>query len=413
MIHVCFGLYDKTGGYSKFTGTAMLSIFENSNTPPRSTTVHILHDNTLTLDNREKFSYLAGQYNQLVKFYNVEEFCADKIEMIKNSVPIAIGPRFTIGAMYRLFIPQLFSEDIKKVIYLDSDIIVNLDLKELWQIDLGDRPLAGVPEMTMGSSWQRLNVAIWLCRAGFVKHEDYLNGGVLVMNLNVLRAEEEKFWSSFEFAREHRQINFSDQDVLNYCFVERTLKLPPKFNQPTGFTRKTGQKKIEDRIYHYGGGPMGDGVGLDTNDFLNRLWMKYFIRSPWFDEGSIGRLYSGVQQMNVDLKNSMIQISAAMSGKTRAFFTTPANVDALKKIFLVRDDEEIILAENQSSLQKLIDVMKKSRGKKIFFILLQFFPFQALIQAGFEPGRDFLNGYDFLSAAHGLPLNSYQLIKAM
>ena len=34
MIHVCFGLYDKTGGYSKFTGTAMLSIFENSNTPP-------------------------------------------------------------------------------------------------------------------------------------------------------------------------------------------------------------------------------------------------------------------------------------------------------------------------------------------------------------------------------------------
>ena len=34
MIHVCFGLYDKHGTYSKFTGTTMLSIFENSNTPP-------------------------------------------------------------------------------------------------------------------------------------------------------------------------------------------------------------------------------------------------------------------------------------------------------------------------------------------------------------------------------------------
>ncbi|MBQ3726919.1 MAG: hypothetical protein IJR52_02660 [Selenomonadaceae bacterium] len=34
MIHVCFGLYDKSGTYSKFTGTAMASIFENLNTPP-------------------------------------------------------------------------------------------------------------------------------------------------------------------------------------------------------------------------------------------------------------------------------------------------------------------------------------------------------------------------------------------
>ena len=35
MIHVCFGLHDKDGRYSKFTGTAMTSLFENCNTPPR------------------------------------------------------------------------------------------------------------------------------------------------------------------------------------------------------------------------------------------------------------------------------------------------------------------------------------------------------------------------------------------
>ena len=35
MIHVCFSLHDKTGAYAKFTGTAMLSLFENlNNTPP-------------------------------------------------------------------------------------------------------------------------------------------------------------------------------------------------------------------------------------------------------------------------------------------------------------------------------------------------------------------------------------------
>ncbi len=131
MIHVCFGLNDKNGTYSKFTGTTMASIFENTTS---NVTIHILHDDTLTLDNREKFSYLAGQYNQRVKFYNVDELCADKIETIKRLFPLTVHSRLTIASMYRLFIPQLFSEDIKKIIYLDSDIIVNLDLNEMWRI---------------------------------------------------------------------------------------------------------------------------------------------------------------------------------------------------------------------------------------------------------------------------------------
>ena len=33
MIHICFGLHDADGHYSKFVSTTMVSIFENSNTP--------------------------------------------------------------------------------------------------------------------------------------------------------------------------------------------------------------------------------------------------------------------------------------------------------------------------------------------------------------------------------------------
>ncbi len=41
MIHICYGIYDKTGHYSKFIGISMISIFENTK---ESVTVHILHD---------------------------------------------------------------------------------------------------------------------------------------------------------------------------------------------------------------------------------------------------------------------------------------------------------------------------------------------------------------------------------
>ena len=412
MIHVCFGLYDKTGRYSKFTGTTMLSLFESHNPPSLrlpSITVHILHDNTLTQDNRDKFIYMAGQYGQLVKFYNVEQHCADTIEMIKRVVPISVNTRFSIGAFYRLFTLQLLPKDITKLIYLDSDIIVQLDINEFWQIELGDKPIAAVPEMDMGATVQRLHNLVFLCRENFVRYEDYFNSGVLFMNLKILREEEKNIWAALDFARAQRQLYFSDQDILNYCFSTRALKLPVKFNKSCGSSREEKEPIIEGKIHHYG----GDNIGLDRNDIFSRLWMRHFMKTPWFDEETIGRLYAKVQQLHVGFKQTMVTLSVAMSGKTRGFFVVPGDVDWLKNFFSIRDDEEIIPAENNDSLRKLFDAMNASRGKKIFFIMLPKFPLQILTQAGFVQGRDFLNGLEFLSEPQSDPQRAHEFLKAI
>ena len=120
MIHVCFSLHDKSGRYSKFTGTAILSIFENTNSP---VTVHILHDPTLTADNRDKFISLAGRYSQAVKFYNVEEFCSKELKDIVAFFPAVKNHYATVGMFYRFLLPQILPDDIDKCIYHDSDIL--------------------------------------------------------------------------------------------------------------------------------------------------------------------------------------------------------------------------------------------------------------------------------------------------
>ena len=225
MIHVCFCFHDKTGHYSKFTGTTILSIFENTNS---EVTVHILHDNTLTPENRDKFIYLAGRYGQLVKFYNVEELCQNELEKFSRSFPIVNNHHATIGMLYRFLLPQLLSLDIDKVIYLDSDIIVNLDIKELWQIELGDKILAAVPEISHYKTNDYMKHAFKLCDDGIVKCEDYFNSGVLVMNLKLLRAEE-IIMDGLRFCTQNpRYQGYPDQDILNYCFSTATLKLPNK-----------------------------------------------------------------------------------------------------------------------------------------------------------------------------------------
>ena len=143
------------------------------------------------------------------------------------------------------------------------------------------------------------------------------------------------------------------------------------------------------------------------------LFRSYYMKTPWFNLESIGRLYESVKRLLIGLKNAMVNLSAAMSGKTRVFFTLPENLEATKEVFVVKNNEEIILAESEESLRKLLGAMKNSRGKKIFFIMVTDFPFDVLTEAGFAIGQDFVNGFELLSETHGFPLDSHRLIKAM
>ena len=283
MIHVCFALYDPARHYSKFTGTAMLSLFENTQS---EVTVHLLHDNTLTNDNREKLIQIAERYGQELKFYNVEELCTDKIEKIKELFPNVWADRHSIAMFYRFFIPELIlPQNIEKVIYLDSDIIVNLDIEELWQIELGDKPFGAIPEVNqfndrdVGIRNKKRYIAILI--EGVVNPEDYLNSGVLLMDLKVLHKEEETIWAGTKFISEHPQFEYLDQDILNYCFSTVYLKLPTKFNRFVLNARRENELLIDKNIYHFAASRIC--FIMDSRDPYNQLFMNYFIKTPWVD----------------------------------------------------------------------------------------------------------------------------------
>lgn len=412
MIHVCFCMNDRTGHYSKFVGTAMLSIFENSNAPsfPPSITIHLLHDNTLTADNRNKFSYIAERYGQIVKFYNMEELCAHKIKEIADLLPKANKMRFTFAMYYRFFIPYVLPQEIKKAIFLDADMIVNLDIAELYQIDLGEKVLGVVPNHT-----QRINSS-----SGNL---NYFNSGMLLMNIPAFRSEEENLKNSLKFLAENNPDKAYDQEILNHCFEKKTLHLPVKFNRLLKWERSQNIVNTEGKIYHYSHADSARSVGLDMNDHHNRLWMSYFIKTPWFGAESIGRLYKQFQEIRKDANNSILNIATIMERKSRAFFFEPGKLEEMKRIFAIRGNEEIILAENEDSIEKLIAAMKKSAGKKVFFIITgtflsqdffgKKFPFKRLTSEGFVKDKDFLKGWNLLSDENGMPFNSHPLIQVL
>ena len=403
MIHVCYCLFDKTGRYSKFVGTSMLSIFENTRSP---VTVHVVHDNTLSADNLDRFALVASRYNQTLKLHNVEKICPERIEEIKELQPRAMTTRFTVGAYYRFFIPHIFPPEIEKVIYLDSDTIVNLDIAEYWKINLGEKVLGVVTTHS-----QKLNPPA----------DDDLydfNSGSLLMNMQALRDEDENLMNSIKFLSEKTKGLGLDQDILNHCFQRKTLHVPRKFNRLVKWDRKQGILWTEEKIYHYAHDDSSRGLGLNMKDPFNRLWMSYFLKTPWFNENLIQNIYGGFRQIREELEDYLVKLSSLMQGRKRAFFIEPNKAEIMKQHFSIREDEEVILAEGENAVKKLIAAMKKSGGKSVFFIITggyfkQRFPGPQLIKEGFVSGRDFVNGWDILSASRGASFNSLPIIKAI
>lgn len=129
----------------------------------------------------------------------------------------------TIATYYRLRLPSLLPV-LPKVIYLDADIVVDGDISELWDTEMGDYPLWAVEEPYIHNK-NRLH------HLDMEEGSSYFNAGILVMNLAWMRLHrmEEKF---VHYVTTHRQhLKFQDQDVLNGCFSGLWGALPPHWNK--------------------------------------------------------------------------------------------------------------------------------------------------------------------------------------
>lgn len=408
-IHVCYGFHDTDGHYAKFAGTSILSIFENTKS---NVTIHILHDNTLTEDNRKNFDKLAKDYRQKIKFYNLEILIPDKVEEIKIKMPAIATHRLGIGTVYRLIIANVISNDIEKIIYLDSgDTLINCDIRALWNVKLNDLPIAAIPETVIGTNPKDIP----MCSDGIIGYDEYFNAGVLILNLDYFRKNLNVLDKGYKFLRDNPKYPSLDQDILNYCFSTNYLKLTKDFNTYVCWQRRDNVYKIENVIYHYNSSPLGIGINLDTTDVYSNLYLEYFTKTPWFNVEALGNLFKSICRLYGERQNFSIQITKLLAGRSRAFFANHNDLEILKQVFFIDPDELTINASippNQS-VELLVKAMHSFKSQKVFFLFVGYYDSlrNLLIQQNFVEGRDFVNGNMFFQ--NNPQRNSYFLVRAM
>lgn len=130
---------------------------------------------------------------------------------------------FDPAVWFRLLLPELLPE-ADRVLYLDGDTLAVDDLAPLWATDLGEDYAAAVPNV-----WEPWNAGR-PADLGLEGPEQYLNSGVLLLNLARLRADgmTERLTG---YAQAHRdRLPGLDQDTLSAVFAGRWRHLHPRWN---------------------------------------------------------------------------------------------------------------------------------------------------------------------------------------
>jgi len=155
------------------------------------------------------------------------------IEQELKSLPSA--GRFPRSIYYRYLLPEILDASIERILYLDSDIIFLRDPEELWDIELGDAPLAACPWRIFGSYREKYApyISNFPQRMGIsapTPPQEYYYSSMLMMNLKVMR-EEKTCQQLLDFTESHaEQLIWPDQDAINAILAGRIRELPQHCN---------------------------------------------------------------------------------------------------------------------------------------------------------------------------------------
>lgn len=132
----------------------------------------------------------------------------DMTEIFKSEMRFSrnLKTSFTPYCMLRLFADKLDLPD--KIIYLDTDTVINDDLSRLFDIDIEDYELGAVSDIY---NWASINR--WF-------RKFYFNSGVLLLNMKKIR--QTKMLQRARDICNKRKMLYADQDALN--FASRDVK---------------------------------------------------------------------------------------------------------------------------------------------------------------------------------------------
>ena len=146
----------------------------------------------------------------------------------------------------RLFIPDALQGEQGRVVYLDCDTLVVASLAELFELDMGGKPLAMVPDAVHPAYKRVINLP---------KNRSYYNTGVMLMELEAWRQARVTERLLEELKNPHGANPLPDQDIIARVLGEEIATLAKRWNFLSQFL--LFRCRVQPAIYHFSGHTLG------------------------------------------------------------------------------------------------------------------------------------------------------------
>ncbi len=229
-----------TNDYAKYAAVAIYSLMKNTN-PNEYYRAIILYDK-LSLKNRWRLRDMVTK-NCAIEFKQMKHNIYLQIIMKYCSTKTKSGDFYAAAVYYyRAFIARLFPQ-YDKAIYIDSDVVVLGDVAELYKIDLGENIIAARPDPKVA------NIKVfsdYVENALGIPAEEYVNSGVLLMDLKKLRKMRYIARMTDLIKEYNADLVAPDQDYLNTLLRGKIMPLDDEWNM-----QAENDLEKETKLIHY------------------------------------------------------------------------------------------------------------------------------------------------------------------
>ena len=308
--------------YADYLGVTITSILANAS--QENNYDIIIFDGGISRYKAYLLSSLAkNKKNVSIRFFDI----LDYVEKWKN---LFYGNgNVSIAACYRFFIPDICGK-FERILYLDCDLVCEVDVAELYSIDLKEKNIGAVvdrDEHGILPSYLQQTLPV-------LSPKSYFNSGVILFDIKKCQKDNLP-QKSLELLKKYKNLKFTDQDILNVLLQNKVEFLPfcwnymwkQKFPCLSDFDLFSLSKR---KIIHY----IGVLKPWDSWQHpLSEVFWKYARVSPFYELLIFRKINQAIEASS--LKLSALKLARKFTwGKWKKSITKKINTykDALKVV---------------------------------------------------------------------------------
>ena len=340
--------------YIPYLSVFLQSLTEHCN-PQNVYEINILEQN-ITNENKKKIIQQISNNNIKVNFVNMKQ-------SLQKFNKLCEDRHFTVDTYSRFFIPKLLPQ-YDKCLYLDIDMLVLADVKELFDTDMEGNSIGACRDAIMNGLYEQNRAYMqkyFKETLNMDSPQNYFQGGVSIMNCEKMRREN-TMENLINLALS-KKVLFVDQCITNMYFKNDIKYIDMSWNyeiehfnakkiylverMPLNIMQQYLQAKANPKIIHYAGDRK---PWTYPDEEYAEIWWSYARKTPFYEEILKRMTISGIT-LPPPPEKLVISAITPFTGNTKSYKT------------LLREKKKIVTsAKNTSTKTK----SKGNKYKKIF-----------------------------------------------